>query len=333
MTSPTSAPAILIRQRLEAPKRVLLGGHMDTVFGADSPFQATERIEGGAKLRGPGVADMKGGLVVLWAALTAVEKSPYAEHLGWDLLITGDEEIGSIASAPLWKQYAWQNHYALLFEPAPADGSLIATRKGSITYAVDSYGRAAHAGRDFHVGVNAAAAMAHFAVAADALNGGHRSGDLTVNIGTLASGSAANIVPNKAHSLVNLRASTLSQLLDAERHLHEAALQIEQATGATFTFSCRGRRPPKEGSTAVDYLLGAAARAATYVGIPLTTTSTGGVCDGNTVAAEGIATLDNMGAVGGGLHTDDEWIWNDSLVERAQLTALVLCELAQESQK
>lgn len=321
--------ALLIQKRPKAPLRLLLGGHMDTVYDHNSPFQHPYRC-GENKLYGPGVADMKGGLVILLIALQALEKSPYSSQIGWDVLITPDEEIGSIASFPLWRRYAWQNHYALLFEPSLPDGAVVSSRKGSFTYLITSQGKSAHAGRDFYQGVNAVTALSRLAVAASDLKS---CGDeLTVNIGMLQGGSTANTIPDSATCLINARAQKLATLLDFERSLFTIAEDIEIKTRATIAIHLRSRRPPKPIDMAMQHLLSICQRCATSLRIPYSQRSVGGVCDGNLLAAEGIATLDSLGVIGGALHTEEEWLLIPSLVERSQLTASLLFELA-SSQK
>ena len=155
--------ALFISKHPKAPIRILLGGHMDTVYPATSAFQEVSHLDMNT-MRGPGVADMKGGLVVLLKALDALEQSPFAGKLGWEVLITPDEEVGSQGSKALWIEGAQRHQLALLFEPAFSDGSLVSARKGSANFTVVAKGKAAHAGRDFHSGRNAISAIVRFIV-------------------------------------------------------------------------------------------------------------------------------------------------------------------------
>lgn len=129
------AEALRITKRPEAPIQILLVGHMDTVYGADHPFQKPSYISENI-LNGPGVADLKGGLVVMLHALMALEQSPWAENLGWQALLNPDEEIGSIASDPLLKLGAMGKTLGLVYEPALSDGTLAGPRKGSGNFAL-----------------------------------------------------------------------------------------------------------------------------------------------------------------------------------------------------
>ncbi|MEY2884711.1 MAG: hypothetical protein RL490_2435, partial [Pseudomonadota bacterium] len=136
-----------IVKRPEAPLRVLLTGHMDTVFAADHPFQACRALDADT-LNGPGTADMKGGIAVMLAALTAFEASPFADRLGWDIVINSDEEVSSPGSATLLAAAARRCHLGLTYEPALPDGTLAGARKGSGNFSSIVSGRAAHAGRE-----------------------------------------------------------------------------------------------------------------------------------------------------------------------------------------
>lgn len=315
--------AILIRQRLKAPLRILLGGHMDTVFSKSSSFLSCKNLSDD-RLNGPGVADMKGGLIIMLYALLALEKSPYAENIGWDVLITPDEETGSTASAPLWKQYAWQNHIALLFEPSLPDGSIVSERMGSSTYYILAKGVKSHAGRDFHSGKSAIAAIAEFITAAHALNTSLR----TVNIGLVQGGEAANIVPEKSFCTINVRSNHGPDLTQAEHELTQIAAGISSRHGVSFELFLKSFRPPKLFSIADQNLFDRLQSCANFLKIDLKTASTGGVCDGNLTAAEGVPTLDTLGAIGGALHTEHEWIWLPGLTQRARLAAALLISLA-----
>lgn len=154
---PTEVPvgkALSIVKRPSAPLKVFLGIHYDTVFQADHPFQECSRIDRD-RLKGPGVADAKGGLAVMLTALEALERSPWTQNIGWEILINPDEEIGSPGSAELLRAAAKRNHLGLLFEPALPGGALVSSRRGSGNFTVVVRGRAAHAGRNPGEGRNA----------------------------------------------------------------------------------------------------------------------------------------------------------------------------------
>src|SRR5699024_5731347 len=159
VTSRPLGDAFLFSRRPHAPLQVLLVGHLDTVFAVDHPFQKVREIAGN-RLNGPGVADLKGGLVVMHTALAALEASPWRDHIGWQVILHPDEEIGSPGTAPLLAEAAQKADVGLIFEPAMPDGSLAGARKGSGNFALVFHGHAAHAGREHHLGRNALRALA-----------------------------------------------------------------------------------------------------------------------------------------------------------------------------
>src|SRR3954454_11894304 len=190
--------------RPTAPVQLLLTGHMDTVYAADHPFQKTRWLEDGV-LGGPGVADMKGGLAVMLAALKALEQSPTADRLGYEVVINSDEEVGSPASAALLARAAQGKRAALTYEPAALpDGTLAGSRPGSGNFAFVVRGRSAHAGRNPEEGRNALTAAADLALRLEAL----RRDGLTVNPSRIEGGGPSNVVADLAVLRVNLRPRT-----------------------------------------------------------------------------------------------------------------------------
>ena len=177
--SVANAPALRLRVRPDAPVQIALTGHYDTVYPAETRFRTVVTRADGA-LHGPGIADMKGGISVMLAALAAFERHPAAASLGYTVLLSPDEETGSLASAPLLAELGASAHIGMTYEPALADGTLASARKGSGNFHIRVTGRAAHAGRDFASGRNAILAAARIAQALGALNG-QREG-LTVNV-------------------------------------------------------------------------------------------------------------------------------------------------------
>src|SRR5690348_5343220 len=199
--------------RPTAPLQLLFTGHMDTVFAPDHPFQQTRWLEDGV-LNGPGVADMKGGLAVMLAALKAAEKSSAGDRIGYEVVINSDEEVGSLASAPLLAQAARAKRAALTYEPAALpDGTLAGARPGSGNFGIIVRGRSAHAGRNPEDGRNALLGAADLALRLDALK---REG-LTVNPSRIEGGSPSNVVPDLAILRVNLRPRTPDIEADAKR--------------------------------------------------------------------------------------------------------------------
>src|SRR5206468_1805820 len=180
--------------RPTAPLQLLFTGHMDTVYAADHAFQQTRWIEDGV-LGGPGVADMKGGLAIMLAALKSVERSPLADRFGYEVVINSDEEVGSPASAALLAQAARGKRAALTYEPAALpDGTLAGARPGSGNFAIVVRGRSAHAGRNPQDGRNAVVAAADLALRL----GEAKGSGLSINPSRIEGGSPSNVVPDLA---------------------------------------------------------------------------------------------------------------------------------------
>lgn len=316
--------ALCIVKRPQARYRVFLGGHMDTVFGPDHPFQKSTWRDADT-LNGPGVADMKGGLIVMLKALEALEQSPYAQAIGWEVLINSDEEIGSPGSAPLLEKAARRNHFGLIYEPAFADGTLAGNRKGSGTFTAIVHGKAAHAGREPHLGRNAIVALAEFILAIDALNG--RQPGITVNAGRIEGGGPVNIVPDLASCRFNVRVASFEEQAWVEQELQRICAQVQNREGIAIHLHGGFGRPPKILSAKNLELQQLLAACGKELGIPVQWQDSGGVCDGNNLAAAGLANIDSLGVRGGGLHSSDEFVLVDSLTERARLSALLLMKL------
>lgn len=317
--------ALRIRKRLGAPLQVLLAGHMDTVFAADDPFQVPEFLEGG-RLRGPGVADLKGGLVVMLKALEALERSPWAEKIGWEVLINPDEEIGSPGSATLFAEAAGRCALGLVYEPSLPDGTLVASRKGSGNFTVVVRGRAAHAGREFDKGRNAVALLAEITAALHGLNG--RMPGVTLNVARIRGGEALNVVPDAATLGFNVRMKAAEEQNWIKERIKEITQLFRDRDGFVVELHGGFTRPPKPVNESMAALQEMLASCGQMLGIPIGWQDTGGCCDGNNLAAAGLPNIDTLGVRGGNIHSDKEYVLLDSLVERAQLSALLLMRLA-----
>ena len=229
-----------LRVRPEAPVQLLLTGHMDTVFAADHPFQKIFWREQGV-LGGPGVADMKSGLSIMLAALRAVEASPLAERLGYEVVVNSDEEVGSAGSAALIAQAARGKRAALTYEPsALPDGTLAGARPGSGNFSLTVTGRAAHAGRNPEEGRNALLAAAALALRlAEARDPG-----LKINPAKIDGGGPNNVVPDHAVLRVNLRPMTPADEARAKAVI-DAAVWAMPASMTSRSSPWRFGRPPK----------------------------------------------------------------------------------------
>ena len=317
------------QQHHQADFGVMLCGHMDTVFAPDHPFQIAKKA-GPDEINGPGVADMKGGLLIMLTALSAVMQTPYRNALNWEVTINTDEEVGSSGSMPWMLERAKSNDIALVFEPALSpSGDMVNSRKGSGKFAIIAQGRAAHAGRDFTAGRNAIVGLAEVIQSIDQLNG-QRDG-VTLNIGQISGGTALNIVPDSATAHIDIRTyqpedeDWLQEKLTAviASHQHHGDIQFE--------LQGHFGRPPKRVSPKSQILFDTLTECAGELNIPIEWRPSGGCCDGNNLAAAGLAVIDSLGARGNYIHTEKEYILVSSLVERAQLTALLLMRLAKDA--
>jgi glutamate carboxypeptidase len=313
-----------IVRRPDAPVKVLLTGHMDTVFAADHPFQTCRWIDADT-LNGPGTADMKGGLVVMLAALEAFEGSPFADQLGWEIVINADEEVSSLGSGKLLAEAARRCHLGLTYEPALPDGTLAGARKGSGNFSAAITGRAAHAGREPEKGRNALLAAADLALRLKALT----AEDLSVNPAKIDGGGPNNIVPDMAVLRWNMRPSTPEAEARAQAAVDALIIEISAAHEVSIHMHGHFARPPKPMDANQLRLFHLVRDCAAAIGLPIGWRDTGGVCDGNNLAATGLAVVDTLGPRGGAIHSADEFLCVDSLVERAKLSALILMRVAQ----
>jgi glutamate carboxypeptidase len=308
--------------------RVLLGIHMDTVYPPNSEPPRVELTAAGAILSGPGVADAKGGLAVMLIALEAFTRFGPADRLRWEVFINADEELGSPDSAPLLAEAAARNDVGLLFEPALDEaGTLAGARKGSGNFTVVIRGRAAHAGRHFAEGRNAVAAAARLATACDPLNDSGRG--VTVNVAALHGGEGFNVVPDLAVLRLNARVATAADADWLSARLAELVAEANAAEGFSASLHGGFHCPPKPFDGLTRSLFDRVRACGDELSLTLIAEPTGGVCDGNKLAAAGLPTLDTLGVRGGGIHSPDEYLVVASLAERAKLTALVLADLAE----
>ena len=309
--------------RPTAPVQLLFTGHMDTVYGADHPFQKTKWIEDGV-LNGPGVADMKGGLAVMLAALKAAERSRHADRFGYEVVINSDEEVGSPASAALLRQSAQGKHAALTYEPAALpDGTLAGARPGSGNFSFVIRGKSAHAGRNPEEGRNAIVAASELALRL-AMS---KTPGLSVNPARIEGGGPNNVVPDLAILRVNMRPKTSDDQEIAGRLIAKALDETAKEHGVYIEVHGGFGRPPKPLTEDSEALFKLVHKAGADLNQEIAWQPTGGVCDGNNIAACGVPVVDTMGVRGGKIHSMDEYLIADSLAERAALSALTILRL------
>jgi glutamate carboxypeptidase len=303
--------------------RLLLIGHMDTVFDPGTAAQRPYRSEGG-KAFGPGVTDMKAGLLAGLHAIGALTEA--GERPAVTFVANPDEEIGSPFSTPVIRSLAPEHDAVLVLECARANGDIVSARKGIADYHVTITGRAAHAGVEPEKGRSAILEAAHQVVALHALNG--RWPTVTVNAGVIHGGTRPNVVPERCSLEVDLRAATVDAF-DA------AAVEVERLCSSptvpdvSVSLERTAGHPPMEKTAASARLVALAVDIAGELGFELRDAATGGASDANTTAALGIPTLDGLGPVGGDDHSVDEWLDLDSVVPRTTLLAGLMARIGQ----
>ena len=316
---------LVVTVRPEAPVRLLFTGHMDTVFPADHSFQDQRWLEDGV-LNGPGVADMKGGIAVMLAALAAAETAPEFANVGYQVMINSDEEVGSPSSAPLITALAKGKTAALTYEPALPDGTLAGERGGSGNLSIIFTGKSAHAGRNPQDGRNALLAAADLALRLKALT---RPG-LNVNPARIEGGSPNNVVPDHAILRVNFRPMTPQIVEETDLALRTLIADIEREHDVSTHLHGSFGRPPKPIDAGAAKLFDLVKQCGADLGLSIAWKASGGVCDGNNIAACGIPVVDTMGVRGGAIHSADEFLITESLVERARLSALTILRIAKK---
>jgi glutamate carboxypeptidase len=298
---------------------------MDTVFPPDHPFQKQRWLDD-ETLNGPGVADMKGGIAVMLHALLAFEQSPAASSLGYDVLINSDEETGSLASAPLIAELAQGKLAALTYEPAALpDGTLAHERGGTGNYSITIKGKSAHAGRNPEEGRSAIVAAADLILRLKAME----RADITVNPAKLEGGGPNNVVPDHALLRFNIRPKSTEAMESFDTSLDTVLAEIGTAHEVSVHRHGGVTRPPKPVDTRAQALFDLVRECGAELGQDIRWKSTGGVCDGNNIAACGVPVVDTMGVRGGSIHSADEFLIVPSLAERAALSASVIERLAQ----
>lgn len=305
--------------------QVLLNAHFDTVYGPEHAFQSCE-LAGPGVLRGPGVIDDKGGILVLFTALQALERTQHATHIGWEAILGPDEETGSEASAPLYAEAAPRFHFGMIFEPARENGDLVRARMGTGIFNVTCRGRAAHAGRDPSAGRNAILALAEFLLGVSRIP--EQVPGLMVNVGAIRGGGALNIVPDLAAAGINARIATAEAGRRFEEALAAHAAAVNARDGYRLEITGQFNRGPLEWTPAREALFNDYRETAGALPLDFGWQNVGGGSDGNLLGAADLPCLDGIGAHGDGMHSDREWVRISSIAERARLAALFLARIA-----
>jgi glutamate carboxypeptidase len=310
----------------------LLVGHMDTVF-SDGTVAERPYAEKDGRATGPGVDDMKGGLLAGLYALEALREVGGGGNSPMDWLpfrtlafvANPDEELGSPSSLPVIRGHAETADVAFILEAARENGDIVSARKGIADFVMRIEGRAAHAGVEPEKGRSAIVEAAHKILALNALNG--RWPGVTVNVGVMRGGMRPNVVADWAELEIDVRGVTRQEMEETRAAIEEIAATSTVPDVAT---SVRGRAWwwPMEKSNATSTLVGIAQDLAGRLGFELNDTLTGGASDANTASGAGAPTLDGLGPVGGNAHAPTEYMELDSIVPRTTLLAALLLEVS-----
>ncbi len=302
--------------------RLLLIGHMDTVFPEGTAAMRPYRTVGDRAL-GPGVSDMKGGLLAGLHAVAALCASGVEPNLTF--VANPDEEIGSPFSTPHIRALAASHDVALVLECARANGDIVSARKGIADFEILYTGRAAHAGVEPEKGRSAILEAARQVIALHRLNG--RWPGVTLNAGVIAGGTRPNVVPESCRVELDLRAASADAF---ETAAAEVSRIVDQpAEGVATRLTRVAHHPPMERTPAAARLAQLAATIAGELGFTVRDAATGGASDANTTSAAGLPTLDGLGPIGGDDHSVDEWLDLASVVPRTALLAGLMARIGE----
>jgi len=302
--------------------RILLIGHMDTVFDPGTAAERPFRVDGDRAL-GPGVTDMKAGLLAGLHAIAALHDAGARPAITF--VANPDEEIGSPFSTPHIRRLAPEHDAVLVLECARANGDIVSARKGIADYHLTLAGRAAHAGVEPEKGRSAILEAAHQVVALHALTG--RWPTVTVNAGVIHGGTRPNVVAERCELQVDLRAAT-TDAFDAAAAEVERLAAVPTVPDVRIDLRRIAGHAPMEKTDASTRLVDHAIEIAAELGFPLRDAATGGASDANTTSALGIPTIDGLGPVGGDDHSVDEWLDLGSIVPRTTLLAALIARIA-----
>jgi glutamate carboxypeptidase len=314
--------------------RLMLIGHMDTVFPEGTAAERPYRVENG-RAHGPGVTDMKSGLLAglygLMALLALAEARPgNGSRLPFErvtFVANPDEEIGSPVSSPVIRSLAPEADLCFVLECARANGDIVSSRKGIVDLRIAIEGRAAHAGVEPEKGRSAILEAAHQIEGLYELNG--RWGGVTCNVGVMSGGTRPNVVAEHAELEVDLRATSRSDLEAAEAAVRTLAA-APLVPDVRVSVSELNRHWPMQKLARSGRLVEHAQALAERLGFELRDAATGGASDANTTAGVGVPTLDGLGPIGGNDHAPSEYLELDSIVPRTTLLAALMLAAARD---
>ncbi|GED30750.1 M20 family metallopeptidase [Brevibacillus centrosporus] len=286
----------------DGPEQIMVLGHFDTVKELGTLVQEPWKIEDG-RVYGPGTYDMKAGIIFSYFALKTIIEQQIPLQSKLVFFWNTDEEIGSVSSEKWIREEAKRSKFALVIEPAAGDGSLKTSRKGGGDFILKVKGRAAHAGNDHALGVNAIEELAHHVIAIQGFT--DYDAGTTLSVGTIRGGTVSNVVPDYAEADIDVRISASSEADRITTLMHQLKPVLP---GAQLIVEGGITKPPMERTAATEQLFLHAQEQALLEGFTLTERGVGGTSDGNFTADEGTPTLDGLGPVGDGAHASHEHV-------------------------
>ena len=297
--------------------QIMLLGHLDTVYPDGTAAERPFKVEGERAL-GPGVADMKSGLLAGLYAVEALTEAGFNNFGEIVFFINSEEEIGSPVSTPVYTSIGEGFDVGFVLEPGRANGNLVSARKGGGRYHIKVTGREAHAGVSPELGANAIVELSHQIQAITAFNG--LNPGTTINVGVVNGGTRSNVVPAFAEARVDVRVAEVAGIQRLEQAV--AALSTDTVVpGTTVEITGGMSKPPVEKTPEIAQLVELAQTIAHQLGFEIQDAHTGGMSDGNSLAGVGVPVLDGLGPVGGNAHSPDEYLEIASIVPRTTLLA------------
>ncbi|HSO20814.1 MAG TPA: M20 family metallopeptidase [Desulfosarcina sp.] len=312
--------------RQDTPADIMFLGHMDTVFpcgeAARRPFAVAK-----GRATGPGVCDMKGGLLVALYVLESLHHAGLLERLAVRVCFNGDEEVGSAASRSWIEDHARRSRRVFVFEPCRPGHRFVLNRKGGGGFHITARGASAHAGVEPEKGANAAVEIAHQVLAVQRFNDDAPEG-VSAHVTVVRGGEKTNIIPDTASAKVDVRVAGKHQIAGVESFFRTLPEHIH-VPGVALAVNGKVGRPPMEADAKTMKLWRIFEERAATMGMGINYITTGGCSDGNFSAALGVPTIDGMGPVGGNAHRPDEYVELSSVAPQIALIASVCRTIAQ----
>ncbi len=324
ITEPNSNKIIATTFTKKKPSlpNILFNIHVDTVFDETSPFQQFKIINN-KMATGPGVIDAKGGIVIIYNTINQIENSSLKDKINWTVVLTTDEEIGSMNSKDYLIQEAKNHDIALIFEPPLENGNIIKNRPASANISITATGKTAHAGRQASHGIHAIQGLLNYIQDIQTKKNDDHG---VINLGTLSGGTRENIIPDFAQCKINARFMKESDLNSYIQTCQETAKKLNKKNNAKISVSIDSLRPGKPATQKSDHLYDCLKKATKTLNRSIQFENSFGVCDGNFIASTNTPVIDTLGAIGSGMHTENETIELNSLIDQSLLTVTLIKE-------